>query len=187
MNQSSEARRIIIASAGAALVAAVLLATVILPSEYGWDPLGTGEALGLMGLAGKDHTPLHSQGTAPHSDSIAFALAPYESVEYKYRLETGATMVFEWRASEEVLVDMHAEPDGAAPGYAETFNKTRTTRGNGSYRAAFGGIHGWYWQNRTQEDVIVTLKSQGFFSESVEMGNGRSNTRQFAEQKAEQN
>jgi hypothetical protein len=181
MSQTSEARRIILASSGAALVAAILLTAVILPSEYGWDPLGSGKALGLMELAGKDQTPLRAQGTSPYSDSIAFALAPYESVEYKYRLEAGDTMVFEWRASEEVLVDMHAEPDGAAPGYAQTFNKTRTTHGNGSYRAAFDGIHGWYWQNRTQKDVIVTLEAQGFFTESLEMGNGRSNTRQFAE------
>ena len=181
MSQTPEARRIILASSGAALVAAILLTTIILPSEYGWDPLGTGAALGLMELAGEDGTPLTLQAAGPYSDSIAFALAPYESVEYKYRLEAGDTMIFEWRASEEVLVDMHAEPDGAAPGYAQTFNKTRTTHGKGSYRAAFDGIHGWYWQNRTQEDVIVTLETQGFFTESLEMGNGRSNTRQFAE------
>ena len=181
MSQIPEARQIILASGGAALVAAILLMTVILPSEYGWDPLGTGAALGLMELAGEDGTPLTLQAAGPYSDSIAFALAPYESVEYKYRLEADDTMIFEWRASEEVLVDMHAEPDGAAPGYAQTFNKTRTTHGKGSYRAGFDGIHGWYWQNRTQEDVIVTLKAQGFFTESLEMGNGRSNTRQFSE------
>lgn len=181
MSQTPKARRIMLASSGAALVAAILLTTIILPSEYGWDPLGTGAALGLMELAGEDGTPLTLQAAGPYSDSIAFALAPYESVEYKYRLEADDTMIFEWRANEEVLVDMHAEPDGAAPGYAQTFNKTRTTHGKGSYRAGFDGIHGWYWQNRTQEDVIVTLKAQGFFTESLEMGNGRSNTRQFSE------
>lgn len=181
MSQTPKARRIILASSGAALVAAILLTTIILPSEYGWDPLGTGAALGLMELAGEDGTPLTLQAAGPYSDSIAFALAPYESVEYKYRLEADDTIIFEWRANEEVLVDMHAEPDGAAPGYAQTFNKTRTTHGKGSYRAGFDGIHGWYWQNRTQEDVIVTLKAQGFFTESLEMGNGRSNTRQFSE------
>ena len=181
MSQTPKARRIILASSGAALVAAILLTTIILPSEYGWDPLGTGAGLGLMELAGEDGTPLTLQAAGPYSDSIAFALAPYESVEYKYRLEADDTMIFEWRANEEVLVDMHAEPDGAAPGYAQTFNKTRTTHGKGSYRAGFDGIHGWYWQNRTQEDVIVTLKAQGFFTESLEMGNGRSNTRQFSE------
>jgi hypothetical protein len=181
MSQTPEARRILLASSGAALAAAILLTTIILPTEYGWDPLGSGAALGLMELTGEDETPLRLQAAGPYSDSIAFALAPYESVEYKYRLEAGDTIIFEWRASEEVLVDMHAEPDGAAPGYAQTFNKTRTTHGKGSYRAAFDGIHGWYWQNRTQEDVIVTLKAQGFFTESLEMGNGRSNTRQFAE------
>ena len=181
MSQTPKARRIMLASSGAALVAAILLTTIILPSEYGWDPLGTGAALGLMELAGEDGTPLTLQAAGPYSDSIAFALAPYESVEYKYRLEADDTIIFEWRANEEVLVDMHAEPDGAAPGYAQTFNKTRTTHGKGSYRAGFDGIHGWYWQNRTQEDVIVTLKAQGFFTESLEMGNGRSNTRQFSE------
>ena len=89
MSQTPEARRIILASSGAALVAAILLTTVILPSEYGWDPLETGAALGLMELAGKDATPLRLQTAGPYSDSITFASAPYESVEYKYRLEAG--------------------------------------------------------------------------------------------------
>ncbi|HYR82986.1 MAG TPA: hypothetical protein VE422_02795 [Terriglobia bacterium] len=42
------------ATAGALLVAAVLLVTVILPAEYGIDPLGTGKALRLTDLAKAD-------------------------------------------------------------------------------------------------------------------------------------
>ena len=48
----SASRRIIVATSCALLVAAVILITSVLPAEYGWDPLGTGETLGLLGQTG---------------------------------------------------------------------------------------------------------------------------------------
>ena len=41
------------------VVAAIILVTAVLPAEYGLDPLGTGEALGLTPLAGVMN-PIHS-------------------------------------------------------------------------------------------------------------------------------
>lgn len=46
--------RIALATAAAMFVAGVLLVTVILPAEYGVDPVGTGRALGLTQIAGAE-------------------------------------------------------------------------------------------------------------------------------------
>lgn len=173
MNAPVENRSIVLASLAALILAALLLVTLILPAEYGWDPLGTGTALGLTDLAGTDIAPLQSQDTPWQHDTIEFQLAPFESVEYKYRLEAGATIFYQWQATQEVIFDMHAEPDGAAPGYAQTFEKARGTQRMATYNAPFSGIHGWYWQNRTQSDVTVKLQATGFFSASKEFRNGR--------------
>jgi hypothetical protein len=172
-------RRIIVASLAAVLVAAALLLTIILPAEYGWDPLGSGRALGLLGLSDAEQQALNQQQEAWHSDAIEFELAPFESVEYKYRLEKGAALLYAWQAETAVFYEMHSEPDGAAPGYAETFSKTEAARDQGSYTAPYGGIHGWFWQNRSQVPVTVRLQAQGYFSYSVHMADGHVYRREF--------
>jgi hypothetical protein len=167
--------RSVLAAAGAAFAgAAALLVVAILPAEYGWDPLGTGAALGLLGMADTGSTALSPRGGRWAGDEIAFELDPFESVEYKYRLAAGEAMLFDWRAGTEVLYDFHAEPDGAAPGYAESVDKGRARRRAGSYVAPFDGIHGWFWQNRGQEAVTVRLVTRGYYDGATEFRGGRS-------------
>ena len=172
MSATSPPRRVLLASAGALLLAVLILVTTVLPSEYGWDPLGAGAAMGLLGLAGNGPPPLHSQEQDWRRDSIEFQLAPFEAVEYKYRLEQGAALLYRWEADGEVLFDMHSEPEGAAPGYAESFAKSRSQGDSGNYTAPFAGIHGWFWQNRGQSDITVKLKTVGFYPFALEMRDG---------------
>ncbi|MDX1734038.1 MAG: hypothetical protein R3228_06720 [Halioglobus sp.] len=173
MTAAADKRRILRASAAALLVAALVLVTAVLPAEYGWDPLGTGEALGLMGMSEAGETALRAQPGRWRSDAITFALEPFEAVEYKYRLQAGDAMLYRWSSDTQVLFDMHAEPDGAAPGYAETFAKARSDSGGGSYTAPFDGIHGWFWQNRTQQRATVTLETRGYYASATEFRDGR--------------
>ena len=151
----------ILVALGAALLVVVL---AVLPAEYGYDPTGVGESLGLTGLATPPLAAMIVQESELASDAVAFELLPFESLEYKYRLEEAAAMVFSWRASGAVVFDLHAEPDAAEPGYAESFGKGSSTGRSGSYVAPFSGIHGWFWENRGQERVVVTLTSKGFFT-----------------------
>ena len=173
MSEPGDKQKILLASGGALLLSALLLLTVILPAEYGWDPLGTGVALGLLGMAEDDVAALREQAGPWRQDRIEFQLAPFEAVEYKYRLEKAATLLFQWRADGEILFDMHAEPDGTAEGYAESFAKGREAGGDGSYTAPFPGIHGWFWQNRGETDITVTLEASGYFDSAVELRDGR--------------
>jgi hypothetical protein len=94
-------------------------------------------------------------------------------VEYKYRLAEGQAMLFSWRADGELVVDMHSEPDDAAPGYAESFLQSRSTVSQGSFKAPFDGIHGWFFQNRGSDTVTVTLETRGYSPYAVEFSEGR--------------
>ena len=102
-----EAREKIAVAAGfALLVAGALLLTVVLPAEYGLDPFGTGEKLGLTALAEAEEaaTPtLISSGPAktvnPRSglykvDSRQFELAPAEGMEFKYHIEKDGGLLY---------------------------------------------------------------------------------------------
>lgn len=161
---AGERRRVAVASGAALLAAVVALVAVVLPAEYGVDPLGSGKALGLLALAEPRQDALHAAASGYRPDQVSFRLEPFESVEYKYRLEAGGVLVFAWRASGPVLAELHAEPDGAPPGFAESFDKVRSAASDGSYRAPFDGWHGWFWENRGTEAVTVELRAAGFFS-----------------------
>jgi hypothetical protein len=124
---------------------------------------------------------------APHEtglkhDTVEIRLAPNEGMEYKYRLERGAGMVFSWSSTAPVHYELHSEPAAGPPRYAETFDRQDDrTEQHGSYVAPFPGIHGWYWENRTADEVIVTLRASGFFTESIEFRRGREPERRAIE------
>ncbi|MCX2981614.1 hypothetical protein EYC98_12145 [Halieaceae bacterium IMCC14734] len=167
-------QKILVASLTSLVFAGLILVAVVLPAEYGWDPLGSGRWLGLMGFAQTDVNPLQSQSLEWLEDSISFELQPFASVEYKYRLEQGATLLYRWQATGEVVADMHSQPDGASEGYAESFARFRARSDQGGFTAPFTGIHGWFWQNRGATPVTIELQVNGFFDYALEMNAGHS-------------
>lgn len=157
-------RRILGATLAAFLAAAVALVAFVLPAEYGLDPLGTGAAMGLTALAEPEREVVEAAAAPYVPETVRFELQPFESVEYKYRLEQGDTLVYSWRASADVVSELHAEPDDAPEGFAESYDRSRVSAHHGSYHAAFAGWHGWFWENRSADVVTVTLDAAGFFS-----------------------
>ena len=172
MSQAPSRRNILAATAVAFLIAVLLLVTAVLPAEYGIDPIGVGNALGLVQLAQVRPGVVTPQADEYKLDSREFVLGPYQAVEYKYRMEKGATMIFSWQATGTVASDLHSEPAGAAPGYAESFDKQQGAKAEGTYTAPFTGIHGWYWENVDRKDVRITLNTAGFYSGAQEFFDG---------------
>ena len=177
-------RQLVIATAIALLVAVVILVTIVLPAEYGIDPLGTGEALGLAAMsrpvkkpapelpAGSDMKPVAlgpvSQYSAPFkSDRVQFTLGPYDYVEYKYQLAEGGQMAFSWKASAPVINDFHGEVN-ADPDQVHSFDTSNWQEASGVFTAPFTGIHGWYWENPTGSPITVMLKTSGFYGSAIE-------------------
>jgi hypothetical protein len=161
-------------SLGAAALALVLF---VLPAEYDIDPTGAGELMGIKGMAGYSVAALSKQSGIYHRDSVTFPLAPFESVEYKYALEQGQSMVFTWQGMSasndpqtELIFDMHSEEKGTDPKDSVTFDIGRAGSAHGSFVAPFDGIHGWYWENRTGEDIVVELVTTGFYSKATTYG-----------------
>ncbi len=102
-------------------------------------------------------------------DSVVIVLAPKEGMEYKYRLEKGAGLLFTWTATAPLHYELHSEPAAGPKGYAETFDKQdERDRAHGNYIAPFPGVHGWYWENRTDRQVWIRLTAAGDFTESLE-------------------
>ena len=146
----------------------MILVTAVLPAEYGIDLLGTGRLLGLTALSEEDAGAISPQKAEYRVDAVEFVLGAYEFLEYKYRIEQDGAMVFSWEASGPVIYDFHSEPDGAPPGYAQSFDKAETAEAHGTYTAPFSGIHGWFWENPGSSDVTIKLTTAGFYSAAKE-------------------
>jgi len=146
------------------LTAAIGLILFVLPAEFGIDPTGAGRAMGISKMSGYQVSALIGETSAYQHDYAEFPLAPFESVEYKYHLAAGQAMVYSWQAEGEVVYDFHSEEEGSDPEDAVSFSVGRSAAQHGTYVAPYGGIHGWFWENRTQRDLVVRVATSGYFS-----------------------
>lgn len=175
----------------AGLTAVAIGVMVYLPAEYGTDPTGVGSMLGLTEMgeikqqlaaeAAADEL-LHGSGDssslmndifglfvgAAHAqeawqDEITFTLAPGASTEIKATMEEGTTLTYAWVATGgRINFDLHAHGDGQSIDYDRGRG---AVSGEGSIEAPFPGEHGWFWRNRDDSDVTVTLQLRGVYSD----------------------
>ena len=197
------ARQLWRSTAIAAGAAALILVTVVWPSEYGIDPTGIGGVLGLTEMGeikaqlaeeaeadrlmkeglGEPQSSLQpglldvifaamvgsaqaQEAPAPMAawkDEITFTLEPSQGIEIKLVMQEGAVASFEWAVEGgEVNFDMHGDGSGKEISY----EKGRAVPGAaGELTAAFTGNHGWFWRNRGDAPVIITLRTAGDYSE----------------------
>jgi hypothetical protein len=176
------------ATVGAAIAAVAILTLFVLPAEYGIDPTGVGGALGLTGMvAAKPDAPdapeapaapVATAQTLPTGASIArtgtlrqdemtITLEPHSGQEVKAHMQAGDSFVFSWATTGgPVKVDMHGEkPDAAEGEFTSYWEEREQTGAQGNFTAPFAGTHGWYWRNKGDTPVTVTVKTTGFYKD----------------------
>lgn len=105
-----------------------------------------------------------ASAAATRSDVTTIALAPGEAAEIKVTAAKGAEIRFSWSVDRgHVNYDTHAD----APGVSyHGYGKGKESKGEGGKLvAAFDGKHGWYWRNRSDVPLTVTLKTEGAYTE----------------------
>mgnify|MGYP006297842203 FL=1 len=177
----------------AAVIGAAFIGVgVYLPAEYGIDPTGIGNVLGLTEMgeikqqlareaaedelihgdqsSGLMHDILGLFVSAAHAqeawtDTVTFTLAPDAATEIKLVMAEGDVAEYAWVAEGgRINFDLHAHGDGQSVDYDRGRG---ATDGAGSIEAPFPGEHGWFWRNRDDADVTVTLQLRGAYSEVV--------------------
>ena len=186
-NELPTSRQLAISTFVALVTAAALLVTVVLPAEYGIDPTGVGRALGLtqMGeikvqlaeeakietaeMAELQEEPMEMSLISPQptqaiaEESISIMLAPGEAAEVKLTMIKLARATYSWTVDTgHVNFDTHG--DNADIGYHNYSKAKAVSADEGELIAAFDGSHGWFWRNRSNETVNVTLNVSGEFT-----------------------
>ncbi|MDD1944259.1 transmembrane anchor protein [Pseudomonas carnis] len=202
VNELPTTRKLVRSTVIAILVAAGLLVTVVMPSEYAIDPTGVGRTLGLTQMgelkiilaqeALADAAPPQASAPAPapapapqavqsqpiaapvpppvsttapalKTNQMSVTLKPGEGTEIKLEVLKDKTVSYEWTAvGGPVNYDTHGEPYNGEKGYFHSYNKGKQVKSDkGEFTAIFDGTHGWFWRNRSNNDVTIALKTTG--------------------------
>lgn len=165
---------------------------VVLPAETGRDPTGLGEVLGLremgrikvalarevaedeaLGARGAPAAAMTPPATTTPAitsgawrDSITVTLEPNRGIELKLTMQQGDTAYYRWTSdAAEVYYHRHGEPPNAPKDVAaHSYDKGMATADTGSLIAAFDGIHGWFFRNRSATPLRVTLQTRGTYA-----------------------
>ena len=165
--QAVQPRQLFLTVLASVLLGSLALLLFVLPAEYGIDPTGLGKKLGIQRMSEYSVSALSTENAPPRQDYVEFPLSPFQSIEYKYELKAGQSMQFSWQAQAEVVFDFHSEEVGTDPEDSVSFAVGRAANQHGTYVAPYDGIHGWFWENRGQQEVTVKLTTNGYFKRSI--------------------
>src|SRR5579872_828743 len=151
-------------------IALAILFAAALPAEKGSNPQTAKEPVPAKVVAGA----FHSHDGNYKVDSEDFMLRPGEAVEVQYHMQKGAEMLYGWKANGKLRFKFHGEPDQKPnKEYYERYelNQVGLDRSFGSFTAPTTGIHGWFWENKTDQEVEMHLNTAGFY-DSAKMFSG---------------
>ena len=96
-------------------------------------------------------------------DEMTITLAPGEGAEIKLAMQEGEIASFAWVVSEGGAVNYDTHGDGG--GQNISYEKGRSVSSDeGTIQAAFTGNHGWFWRNRGDAPVSLTLRTSGTYT-----------------------
>lgn len=107
--------------------------------------------------------PAVTPASALKTNQMTVTLKPGEGTEIKLEVLKNKTVSYEWTAAGgPVNYDTHGEPYNGKKGYFHSYNKGKQVKSDkGEFTAIFDGTHGWFWRNRSNNDVTISLKTTG--------------------------
>ena len=163
----------------ALMVAIILLFCVVLPAEYGVDPTGVGNFLGLKKMGeikvslqkeSKQQEVLITQNnvetiSAKKEDLLketkTFTLENNAAFELKADMNKGQILEYKWKSDGgKINFDVHGDSKELKIKY-HRYEKGSVKIKEGIIKADFDGSHGWFWRNRSGKTVVITIEISG--------------------------
>ncbi|WP_159471226.1 hypothetical protein [Dyadobacter sp. 3J3] len=111
------------------------------------------------------YNPAPSKQFQMRQDSVTIRVPAGKGLEYKMNMLKYGAVKYEWVTDKGVLYfDFHGEPTQANPGKDEYFESYTAAYSNnmiGTLLAPFEGRHGWYFKNKTDTEIVVSLRIKG--------------------------
>lgn len=108
---------------------------------------------------------------ATRSDTIRITLQPNQGREIKLAMQKDARVRFAWSTDRGVVnFDTHADRTAPPAIKYHGYEKGQgVATDEGVLVAAFDGMHGWFWRNRSGAPLTVTLRTTGAYSDWKEV------------------
>jgi len=97
-------------------------------------------------------------------DRVSLTLNPNQGLEYKFEMQPDATLRYRWDSSAPVYWDLHAEEDGKEPEDFTRLAEGTSAGESGTITASVLGRYGWYYQNRGDAPLTITLETTGDYA-----------------------
>ena len=112
-------------------------------------------------------------------ESFEIVLEAQEAIEYKFDMKKNDSIVYQWTSnieSAELLpVEFHGhthinpDSDSEILGTLIFYKKHSDGEEKGSLTAPFDGIHGWYVENNSDQEITIKLDVAGWYEKTLRL------------------
>jgi len=112
------------------------------------------------------------------NETILIELEDLGEMEHKFIMREGMSFVYSWKVTnakaDGVYYDFHGHPKASnindyPDGFEMAYSKSEGSEQSGSFRAPFGGLHGFYFMNLEEGPITIELNVSGYFSDHHEV------------------
>ncbi len=112
------------------------------------------------------NTAASSEQFVQRADTIRVLVAAGKGLEYKFEVLKYGSVKYDWNTSDKniIYIDFHGEVYQENPPeevFYESYTLAYSNNMAGTFTAPFRGKHGWYFRNKNDKAVTVTLHLQG--------------------------
>ena len=101
------------------------------------------------------------------SETMSVTLGAGESTEIKITMQKNSSVDFNWSSNAAPpFYDLHGDSKDIS---YHIYEKGTAASKQGTLIAAFDGNHGWYWKNRSNTPITITLTATGSYQDIKEM------------------
>ena len=114
------------------------------------------------------NNPAPEKQLEEREDSILFNVPAGKGLEYKINMLKHGKVKYEWTTDKgTVFFDFHGEVKEKIPSnnvYFESYTVAYSNNMIGNFLAPFEGKHGWYFQNKSENDLVITIRLKGQYA-----------------------
>ena len=114
------------------------------------------------------NNPAPEKQLEEREDSILFNLPAGQGLEYKINMLKYGRVKYEWTTDKgTVFFDFHGEVKEKNPTdnvYFESYTVAYSNNMIGNFLAPYEGKHGWYFKNKGETDILITIRLKGQYA-----------------------
>ncbi len=112
------------------------------------------------------------ESAPPKTATVTLTLDIDQETEIKAVMREAKVLLYSWHADGGMVYsDFHGhDPSVSSEAFVRYREDQEAAGSDGSLVAPFGGEHGWYWKNVSNNPVTVTLNLTGYFDDTKDYG-----------------